>query len=242
MRLAILAPALLLAACSSDGDTQRSTAQGSGTSRTYDVAGFQRVALEGASQVIVRTGHAPSVRAEGDSEVLDQLEISIEGDRLVVGHRRKNGAGLNLLTGTKAANVFVTVPVLTGASIAGSGGMDIDQVEGEKFDGSIGGSGTLKIHSLRADTAKFSVAGSGDVEAAGRVERLDLNVAGSGDLELAGLEARNLSAAIAGSGNARTKAIETADISILGSGDVTVSGPAKCTVNKAGSGSVRCNG
>jgi hypothetical protein len=36
--------------------------------------------------------------------------------------------------------------------------------------------------------------------------------------------------------------METADVSIMGSGDVTVSGPAKCSVNKMGSGDVRCGG
>ena len=46
---------------------------------------------------------------------------------------------------------------------------------------------------------------------------------------------------IAGSGNVETKAMETRrHVDIMGSGDVVVTGGAKCSVNKMGSGDVRC--
>ena len=46
---------------------------------------------------------------------------------------------------------------------------------------------------------------------------------------------------VAGSGNVRANASDTAKIEIMGSGDVTITGGAKCTVDKAGSGNVICS-
>ena len=73
--LAILISAVALGACGSASNGQRASSQPSadGTSRSYDAAGFERVAVEGAAQLIVRTGAAASVRAEGDPDVLDRL-------------------------------------------------------------------------------------------------------------------------------------------------------------------------
>lgn len=241
LRLAILISALAVGACSSAGNGQETSSRpsGGGTSRSYDAAGFERVAVEGASEVVVRTGTAASVRAEGDAEVLDHLDISVRGNTLVIGHKRNRGFDFSGPRGT--AKVFVTLPTLDGAAIGGSGSIEVDKVAGDAFEGSISGSGDLKIGSLQVRTAEFAIAGSGNVEAAGTAEKLDLNIAGSGDLKLEGVESRTLNVSIAGSGNTSASATETANVSILGSGDVAVSGPAKCTVSKMGSGTARCN-
>ena len=100
MRLAILVSALAVSACSSPGHSE-SAAQGSsgGPTRSYNLEGFEKVALEGSSEVVVRTGLAPSVRAEGDPEALDQLEIVVDGNTLRIGHKRQKG--WNVFSGSK---------------------------------------------------------------------------------------------------------------------------------------------
>ena len=40
--------------------------------------------------------------------------------------------------------------------------------------------------------------------------------------------------------NVETKAMESAAIDMMGSDDVVITGTAKCSVNKMGSGNVRC--
>lgn len=238
MRAATLITAMALGACSSAGTGERASASGAGA-RTYDVEGFERVALEGSSDVVVRTGLAPSVRAEGDREALDELEIEVQGDTLRVGLKRHGwlfGSGRH-----GRVKVFITMPSLAAASIGGSGQVAVDRVQGERFEGSIGGSGNLTIDALEVAAAEFAVAGSGDVQAKGKAGRLSANIAGSGNLDLAQVESATASVSVAGSGNARLSASETADVAVMGSGDVTVNGPAKCSVTKAGSGTVRCN-
>ncbi len=241
MRAALIAIATaLLAACNMAADAQDNgaPASGQGTQRTYSLAGFDSVSVAGPHDVIVRVGGAHSVRAEGDSEVLDKLKIEVEGRSLKIGMQRGNWNFRNRAKTT----IHVTMPAIRGAAIAGSGDIRIDRAEGEEFSASIGGSGDIEVAALRVNRAEFSVAGSGNVRATGSAGQSKVSIAGSGDVDVSALEARSASVSIVGSGNVRARAMETADVSIMGSGDVEMSGSAKCSVSKMGSGSVRCGG
>lgn len=237
MHRIILISALALAACSSAG-TESAAAEGGATQRDYAATGFDKIDLSGSSDVIVRTGGAASVRAEGDAKALERLEIEVDGDTLRIGHK-KNSWGFDF-SKTGRTRVYVTLPALTAAAIGGSGDIEIDKVEADRFDGSVAGSGNIKIAALRARSAAFSIAGSGGIKAAGAAGDLKLDIAGSGDLDLTGLQSKTASVSIAGSGNARANATESADISIMGSGNVRLRGTARCSVNKMGSGSAEC--
>jgi hypothetical protein len=238
----ILVSTLVLAACNMAAEAQRgegdSTGGGAATQRSYDLAGFDSVSLAGPHDVRVSVGNAHSVRAEGDPEVLDKLEIKVDGRNLEIGMKRGRWSFRN----KPKTTIYVTMPAIRSAAIAGSGDMRIDRAEGEEFSASIGGSGDMQVGALRVGSADFSVAGSGNVRAAGSAGRSKVSIAGSGDVDVGSLESREAKVSIVGSGNVRARAMETADISIMGSGDVEISGSAKCSVSKMGSGDVRCTG
>lgn len=241
--LAITSLAVLAAACSAGAQPSgdRAAAEGTGTGatqRSFQVGAFERVSLEGSHNVIVTVGGAPSVRAEGDAEVLDRLEVRVEDGALKIGTERGNWS----MRRRGHATVYVTVPSLTSAAIGGSGDMRIDRIEAPSFRAAIGGSGDMEIAALRAQRANFRVAGSGGIRATGQAEEADLSIAGSGNLSLDGLQTRRAEVSVAGSGNVAIHASEAVEGSILGSGDITVAGGARCSVSKMGSGNVRCGG
>lgn len=229
-----------LAACSmSFGEGDGGVApRGAGTTRTYDVTGFTEVALAGSDDVDVRVGPAFSVRAEGPTDVLDRLRIERKGDALTVGRKR----GISMGRETGSAKVFVTLPRLVGASLAGSGDLAVDRVDGDRFEGSLAGSGGLSVGALGVRAASFNLAGSGDVTAAGRADRLEVSVAGSGNVDATRLSARAAEVSIAGSGDVRAAVNGTAKVSLIGSGDADLGPGARCTVQRIGSGSARCGG
>jgi len=243
MRRALsLVSTLLLVACTMAADAQNGEKgerrSAGATQRSFDLAGFDSVSLAGPHDVVVTVGGAHSVRAEGDAEVLDALEVKVEGRALEIGIKRRRW---NFRDRAKTM-VYVTMPAIRAASIAGSGDMRVDRAEGETFAASIGGSGNLEVAALRGGEADFSVAGSGNMRAAGTATRSRVSIAGSGDVDIGALEARTANVSVVGSGDVRTRAMESADISIMGSGDVQVSGTARCSVSKMGSGDVRCTG
>jgi hypothetical protein len=245
MRAAIIAASILaLGACNADADTrQEENGSGKTGQRSFDVAGFDRVSLGGAHDVVVKVGGAHSVRAEGDTKALERLDIRVVGGELKIGSKRdKDSWSIGFGGRHKGVTVHVTLPSLTGAEIGGSGDLKIDRVEGSGFAASIAGSGDIDVAALKVGEASFSIAGSGGITAKGSADKTSISIAGSGDVDLAGLESRNASVSVVGSGNVSARVNETADVSVMGSGDVTLAGSAKCKISKMGSGEVRCEG
>lgn len=239
MRNWSLIPALALLSACGIGNAQETRGDTSAGSRTFALRGFDRVAVRGSDDVIVRVGAAESVSVTGPNDVLDQLEVEVKDGELRLG-RKRSGFGFNMSSPRGHAVFTVTLPRLAGATLAGSGDLQVDKVAGPKFDATIAGSGNLRVAALQSDAAAFAIAGSGDVQVAGGTRRLDISIAGAGDVDGAALTSEQAKIKIAGSGNVKAGVSRDADIAIVGSGDVEIIGPAKCSVSKLGSGEVRC--
>jgi hypothetical protein len=226
--------ALALAACGG-----AALAQGGGVERSFRVGAFEGVGAVGANRVVVHVGGPISVTARGPAETLDKMEVVVEHGSLQIRPRREFRERFDW-RGVKPATYTVTLPRLTAVSLAGSGDMRVDRVEGDRFDASVAGSGTLDIAALRVGRAAFSMAGSGNLAARGSATRAELSVAGSGNLKARGVTARTAAVSIAGSGTAELTAKDRVDVSIVGSGEADISGGARCTVSRIGSGHARC--
>ena len=238
--LAALTVLLPLTACSTtiggDDTMPGIAAQGSGATRTYAAQGFSKIDLAGSDQVDVRVGPGFSVRADGDSELLDHVKITLDGDTLRIGRFRTGGWHW----GGGNARISITLPTLAAVAIAGSGNVTVDQVRGALFTGKDAGSGTLTVGAMQVEQAELSLAGSGRAKLGGTANRLKISIAGSGGLDAEGLRAAQADVSIAGSGSVRATVDGTAKVSVMGSGDVDLGGTARCQVTKLGSGTVRC--
>jgi hypothetical protein len=215
---------------------------GATVSRNYQVSNFQQIEVAGPYDVEVRTGGNPGVSARGSQKLLERTVVEVQGDKLVI-RPEKNRGFFQFGWSSHAKAVFtVTVPQLSGATIAGSGDIRVDRVAGQRFEGNVAGSGAINVAAMDVQQLKLSIAGSGDLKAgAGKTQTAEYDIAGSGDLDAGAVQAQQLKVSIAGSGGVKAHASGTADVSILGSGDVEVSGGAKCNINKQGSGDVRCS-
>lgn len=242
MRKSIVA-AVIAASAATVGCTYHHSGDGGPTvSRNYQVGNFQKLEVAGPYEVEVRTGANPGVTGHGPQKLLERTVVEVEGDKLVIKPQEHNG-WFHMSWGSHGKAAFtVTVPQLSGAMIAGSGDINVDNVRGDNFEGTVAGSGNLAVANLDVQALKLSIAGSGGAKAAaGKAQSGDYEIGGSGDIDAAGLQTQQAKVSIAGSGSVKANAAATADVSIMGSGDVDVSGGAKCTVSKAGSGSVRCS-
>ena len=213
--------------------------QRQGAGFVYPTRDFDAVRLGGAARVVVHTGGAYSVRAEGPAAAFSIFRIARDGSSLTIG-RRYQGQGDDRLE--QKIVVHVTMPALHAASVGGSGSIVADRAGGERFSAGVGGSGSLRIDALDARTAELSVGGSGSVSAAGSVGTLKASVGGSGTIAAAGLRASSANVSIGGSGNVRASVTGAAQVSMAGSGSVDLGPQARCNVSKVGSGTVRCGG
>lgn len=209
-----------------------------GGSRSFNVRGFDRVALRGSDNVVVKVGGAESVTATGPDDVLDRLEVKVVNGELRIARESKWRFGWS--SDRKPTVITVTLPQLRGASVAGSGDMAVDRAQAVSFEAEVAGSGNLSVNNLQADAASVSIAGSGNASLTGQARSVDISIAGSGDLSAKGLKAERAKISIAGSGNVRAQVSGEADVSIVGSGDVDLVGNPRCRISKMGSGDVRC--
>ena len=235
MRLFLFgATGLLFAGCS--GNAQLGDG-GPQVSRDYPVSAFQEVSANGAYDVTITTGKAPTVRAEGTQAAIDALQIEVQNGRLTIRSEPNN----KWKVGREAARISVTVPALTRGTLAGAGDLVIDRVTGDRFEGSVSGAGDLRIGEVAVSQLSLSLAGAGDIEAAGRTREGRYSVAGAGNMRAPNLTAETAEASVSGAGNISTRVTGTARATVSGVGDIEISGGARCQQRTSGMGEVRCS-
>jgi hypothetical protein len=242
MRKSIAAAVIAASAATSACGQHRSENGGATVARNYQVGNFQQIEVAGPYDVEVRTGGNASVSASGPEKLLERTTVEVKGDKLVIRPERQNGWFHMGWSNRGNAKFTVTVPQLTGATIAGSGDIHIDKVSGNSFEGVVAGSGGLNVGALDVQQLKLAIAGSGGAKAgSGKAQSAKYEIAGSGDVDAGQVATQSVDVSIAGSGNIRAHSSGTAKVSIMGSGDVDISGGAKCSISKAGSGDVHCS-
>jgi Putative auto-transporter adhesin, head GIN domain len=234
--------AVVIAAAALSGCQVHAKEEGGPTaSRNYEVGNFQEIELAGPYDIDIRTGAKPSVSAKGSQKLLERTVVEVRGDKLVIRPER-HGGFFNFGWSTNGSATFtVTVPQLSKATLAGSGDIRIDKVQGSSFEGAVAGSGGINVGSVDVQQLKIAIAGHGDAKlGAGKAQSAKYEIAGHGNVDAGQVQTQSVEVSIAGSGDVRAYASGTADVDIMGSGDVDVAGGAKCKINKAGSGDVRC--
>jgi hypothetical protein len=173
---------------------------------------FTRIDLKGSTNVTVTAGQAFKVVVSGDDNIVPHIRTRVAGDTLVVD--MDDGNYWN-----KAPDqVTVSMPILEGVAITGSGDVDARNVSAGKFAARITGSGDLKV--------------------SGKANELEAHVTGSGDMSLFDLAIRRAEVDVAGSGNVQVSPSELLEATVAGSGDIRYRGSPRTSVHVSGSGSV----
>jgi hypothetical protein len=192
---------------------------------------FTRVSGKGPIDLHVGIGKQAKVVVVAPPELARLITTKVERGVLEI-----DGDGC--WSSRAAVRVEITVPVLEGVALAGSGDVTSTTTLRGRLAVELSGSGDARLD-LDVDRASVALAGSGDLVLRGRADRLEASVAGSGDVEAGGLRATSAAVDIAGSGDVEVDAIRTLRATIAGSGDVVYRGAPTVQRNVVGSGSVR---
>ena len=197
------------------GGSSTSGTQGSGVpvSQARDVAPFTSVELAGANNVAIRVGESQSVVVKADDNLVDRVTTEVRSGTLVIGNTPGS------FSTSSPMSVEVTVPALTALTLTGSGNIAVAGIEAQSLAVDLPGSGTLT--------------------GAGSAVRLDATVSGSGVVQFARLAARDVRAAVSGSGSIFVNVTKMLDASVSGSGAIVYTGnPADVTRSVTGSGAI----
>ena len=195
-------------------------------SRNYQVGKFQKIEVAGPYEVQVRTGANPSVSANGSEKLLERTVVEVKGDKLLIRPEESKGWFHFGWSTHGKANFTVTVPQLSGATIAGSGGIKVDKVQGDRFEGTVAGSGGLDVGASRRPDAQARDRRVGQRQGGIGQGAVGATMTSPGRATSTprGVQTQQAKVSIAGSGSVKAHATGTADVSIMGSGDVDVIG------------------
>jgi hypothetical protein len=173
--------------------------KGSGTltTRTFDVAGFDRIALDGGFDVYVTVGGKTAVTATVDDNLAGLFTAEVESGTLRLDWEKA-------CRPNRKCRVDVTLPELKGFTVNGAGDVEITGVRGARLE--------LRIN------------GAGDMEVAGSVDELELVVSGAGDVSAGDLAAQDVEVRVSGAGDATVRAARSLDAAVSGVGEITYLG------------------
>ena len=206
----ILAAAAALAACGS-AQAERGTGEmgwkassygygkdqviGSGrmVSENRAIGSFERLAIDGPVDVVIRQGSARSLTLYAEDNIIGLVRARTEGGKLSL-------STMGAFRTREGIRAVLTVPALEEAAINSSG--------------------DIQFEDWSARAAKLVIGGSGDIRLAGDVEDVRALIGGSGEIDLTATRMRNVDADIEGSGVIRVPDVARLDATINGSGQI----------------------
>lgn len=210
--------------------------------QTKEVASFTEIGFSVPGTVHLRQGEPHSVEVEGPQDVLDQLEVSVDGETL---HIRAEGSGSWLWWIFGESNrletpvdVYVTAPTIERLNVAGAGDIVGETpLQASSLTLRMAGAGGFDLD-LDTDEVDLQVAGAGTTRLRGRAERLSAEVAGAGDLEATELKTTTADVTIAGAGGAHLYVTDRLTAQVMGTGNVRYRGGADVERSIEGAGTV----
>lgn len=235
--VSIIALMLIVQGCIINVDNDRIEGRGAVRSQDITVSGFSKLSVALPADVIIVQGESETLRITAQSNMLEQIDAFVRGERLVI----ETDDDVSLRP-TLPIIVEVGLISLDALSFAGSGSVVMDTLNTSRFSLNMAGQGDIDFKNLTADELEIEFAGSGDIFFAGTVERQDIELAGSGDIEARDLFSSIVDIEIAGSGSAVVNVADELRATILGSGSVLYLGNPRVDSEILGSGSVSALG
>jgi hypothetical protein len=236
--LAFAASAVTLPGMAAGGwgwGTEQVQGNGNIKRQSRELSHFNGVAMSLPGHVEIRTGaSAEGLTIETDDNLLSQIETVVEDGTLKI--RTKNKVNLK----TRNLKIVVQARELDRLSMAGSGSIDADRVNGSKVRFDIGGSGSIKVRKAEGDSIDVNLGGSGGLKVdEGGARNLSASIGGSGTVDMARVHVDKASVTVAGSGDATLWIKNTLNLTVAGSGDVNYYGDPQVSTSVVGSGGTK---
>jgi hypothetical protein len=222
--------------------------------RAYDFEGFTRVDVSQQFEVEVVRGDASAVNVTVDDNLVDRLEVSLEGDTLRIALE-----GGTVYQGT-TQRATVTLPELFGMSLSGASQGSVAGFDsGDPLELELSGASTLELVDVSAGDGSFGVSGASHLEGevalaavamelsgasratlVGLGEAADLRASGASKLELGGFTLENAQVELSGASSATVDVSGTLDVEASGASNLRYEGdPSLGRVETSGASSIQ---
>ena len=222
-----IAASSLLAGCGSpaladDGPT---------TTEPRQVQGVHAVDLRTSGDLTVTTGPTPKLTITAGRAALRYLTSTVHDGTVILGSRAGHDISSDI-------HYELTLPILDGVVIAGSGSAQGILVADDSFTLTSSGSGSAVFDGLAATAVTVQLSGSGDIDLTGTTDAQSVALDGSGSYFGSELKSRTSDVRIAGSGSARIHASSQLKAEVTGSGSIKYTGDPTLSTRVTGNGTV----
>ena len=188
---------------------------GSISTETREINNFTAITASGNTSIYINQGPAFSVTVKGSANLLPFYETKLVNNILHLGYSE------NVRIKNDNTEVFITLPVLNGLTLIGSGTITTNGAfnGNTDFNVLVSGSGTIRFSS-------------------GTTRNFFSKTEGSGNIYMLNMSAINAEATITGSGNTEITATSQLKVKINGSGNLYYRGSPVLTTSITGSGTV----
>lgn len=207
---------------------------------------FTRVKLMGAVQLFLTQAEGPhKVEIEGTSELLERLEISVEGDALVLRINNRNQPFLP--KNTEPIHAYIQTDTIDNVSVMGAGVviLETDLKSEDPLGLSISGAGKIEAKKLKSPRLKMDIVGAGvlnaeEIEAKnleaqlsgaaqmklslGKASESRYLINGSGSIDAVGVDVSQVTAQVNGGGLVQCSATQKLNAKVMGNGEIKYKG------------------
>ncbi len=236
---------LLSTSCMHSASAETINASKNNVTRELSLSSYDEVVNQTSQDIEITIAEGtPSARLVAPDNVIDNIVVEVAGDKLIF--RTKVNTSITFAQGT-SMTLYLTLPFLEKASIAGSGNIVLksDIINQKDFDGTVYGSGELKLQKVQCQEAELNIYGSGNITCTQvTAEELESHINGSGNISVQRIDATKVKARIAGSGNITLKGTtDKATLTTAGSGNIEALNleAQQVSAKVAGSGNILCN-
>lgn len=233
MKKQLLIPVLALLGLGSC-NFNRVKGNGHVVSKTYQETGFKDIEVSSSISVLLKQGSEFRIRIDAEENILEQLQVRKEGDKLVI--RPRNNTNLSP---TREIKVYITAPEYHNLEGSGSCAINSDGLlSGNEIELDLSGAGTTQ---LKVDVKKLKIdaSGSSEIELSGKAVDFSIGGSRSTSVDAFGLETENTAIELSGSGDAGVFASRSLKVDISGAGSVQYKGnPSVIEKDISGSGSI----
>ena len=191
-----------------------------------DVSNFTKICVTGSFEVCLTSGDIGKVSLEGDENILAIINIKVVNGTLTI--TTENNVNVRP-SRTNKIKIKVPVQLLDTISLNGCGSITSKTtIKNMKLKVTLDGPGSIAIP---VDTTEATawILGSGTISLNGITENFNCRISGSGTIEASGLEAKQVSASISGSGDAKVNSTLALTGRIIGTGNIAFAGEPKQT-------------
>ena len=205
----------------------------SGTSRNFDIKGYNQVEVNGAFDVDISYAEDYKTVLKGPEDLLDDVDVAMSNDVLTVS--KQEGVGDIFEDGT--VKVIVETPALEDIEIKGAGESSVTGLSGKSCEITLAGA-TEGDMNISYQELKVEVLGASSLHLVGSGKTLIAEVLGASNMNAKGYEVEDAELEVAGSSDARVNATKNLKAEVLGASEVKYVGQPDIDSETAGFSSI----